>query len=113
MTDQQTQIGRYRVIGSNGFGTVYLGSDPAAPAGADPQVSITVLADADAAARARLQAQAAALARTVSPNCVRVLDVIDQDSTVAIVSEFVAGALAAAGDHRQRPVARATSAGGA
>ncbi len=85
-------VGRYSVtgpIGSGGFGTVYLGTDP----DTGEQVAIKVLDHPeDGWRRDLMRAEAAALLQVDSPHCVRIRDVIDEPDLAAIVTDFVDGA---------------------
>jgi len=86
------RIGAYPVvgkIGAGGFGTVYLGTDPAT----GERVAIKVLdwPDHDGR-RALFRQEVAALVAVRHPNVVRVRDVIDQPGLAAIVTDYVEGA---------------------
>ncbi|MGH9277130.1 MAG: serine/threonine-protein kinase [Acidimicrobiales bacterium] len=86
-------VGRYGlegVIGSGTSGTVFLAM---APDGA--RVAVKVLGPqlwADKEFLARFRAEATVMRRVEHPNCVRLIDLIDEPGVLAIVSELVNGA---------------------
>ncbi|MCX6399039.1 MAG: protein kinase [Propionibacteriales bacterium] len=93
MTEQIGEhIGRYPVrgvIGSGGFGTVYLAIDPRT----SEQVAIKVLDWPDEGWRRQMfRDEVAALLSVNHPNVVRVRDVIDVPGLAALVTDFVEGA---------------------
>lgn len=89
----EVRIGDYAVdgvLGSGASGTVYRARSADGAA-----VAIKVLAPewmGDAEFRARFRAEAALMTQLNHPNCVRVIDVLDDDVVAAIVSELVDGA---------------------
>ncbi len=88
----EVHIGRYRlegVLGSGSSGTVFLGGGPNGP------VAIKILASylaADPLFRAKFRAEAAVMRQVDHPNCVRILELVEDPAFTAIVAEFVDGA---------------------
>lgn len=92
--EQRThELGPYLVVGEigrGGFGTVYLAHDRRVRG--ENVRALKLLAERDDSTRRRLYQEASAMARVRSPHCLRVYEVIAQESVLAIVTEFVEGA---------------------
>lgn len=88
-----SKVGRYNlmgVIGAGSSGTVFLGVGPVGQ-----RVAVKVLSgelQADTEFLARFRVEAAVMRRVDHPNCVRVVELIDDPPVAAIVSELVDGA---------------------
>jgi len=92
--DGPAAVGGYRldaVLGSGSTSTVYLARNPDGR-----QVAVKVLYrvedEPEAARKARLETEIAAVRAARSPNLPAVLDVLQTDELMAVVTEFVAGA---------------------
>ena len=86
------RVGRFellRELGRGGFGVVYEGVDPAS--GTPVAVKVLEGLGLGSAGRSQLLGEAAALEEVVSPFTLRVLDVVDADGVLALVTDLVPG----------------------